>query len=113
MGLNKMLKAGIEEEKQLLARSQTGSKAEKDKADPKTASTQIKANNPPPQKKKATKSKNRGGRPKKAEGQRRKQYTLTLRPETYQEIREKADAEGMSFAQYVERATREYINSHQ
>lgn len=54
--------------------------------------------------------KNKGGRPKKPKDQLRKQYTLTLRPETYQLIMSKASEENLSFAKYVERAVLDYIS---
>lgn len=62
----------------------------------------------------STPQKNRGGRPTNAEKglKTRKQYTLTLKEETYQMILDKAKAEDLSFAKYMERAALEYINNH-
>lgn len=56
--------------------------------------------------------KNKGGRPPLDTSERRKQYTLTLEPDTYQMIMKKAKEEKISFAKYVERATLEYIENH-
>lgn len=55
-----------------------------------------------------------GGRPSyESQGiTKRKQYTLTLEPGTYQDILNRARDEKMSFAKYVERAVSEYIKSH-
>lgn len=56
--------------------------------------------------------KNKGGRPPLDTSERRKQYTLTLEPNTYQKIMKRAKEEKLSFAKYVERATLEYIENH-
>lgn len=54
------------------------------------------------------------GRPTNAEKGKvtRKQYTLTLRKETYDFIKSRADEEGLSFASYMERAALEYDKNH-
>ena len=74
-----------------------------------TASTEKK------QKKESSKPKKAGGRPTNAERgiQSRKQYTLTLKEDTYQLILEKAREEDMSFAKFMERAALEYIKNNQ
>ena len=61
------------------------------------------------------KPKKTGGRPTNAERgiQSRKQYTLTLKEDTYQLILEKAREEDLSFAKFMERAALEYIQNNQ
>lgn len=61
------------------------------------------------------KPKNLGGRPTNKEKgiKSRKQYTLTLKEDTYKLILEKAGEEDLSFAKYMERAALEYIQNHQ
>lgn len=56
----------------------------------------------------------KGGRPKNKEKgiATRKQYTLTLKEDTYKTILEKANNEGLSFAKFMERAALEYIDNH-
>lgn len=44
--------------------------------------------------------------------QKRKKYSLTLLPETYEETLHLANAEGISFSVYVQRALSEYKKSH-
>ena len=60
------------------------------------------------------KTKNLGGRPTNKEKgiQSRKQYTLTLKEDTYQLILQKAREEDLSFAKFMERAALEYIDNH-
>lgn len=60
------------------------------------------------------KTKNLGGRPTNKEKgiQSRKQYTLTLKEDTYQLILRKAREEDLSFAKFMERAALEYIDNH-
>ena len=61
------------------------------------------------------KPKNLGGRPTNKEKgiKSRKQYTLTLKEDTYKLILEKAREEDLSFAKFMERAALEYIESHE
>lgn len=61
------------------------------------------------------KPKNLGGRPtNKEKGIKcRKQYTLTLKEDTYKLILEKAREEDLSFAKFMERAALEYIENHE
>lgn len=58
--------------------------------------------------------KNLGGRPTNKEKgiKSRKQYTLTLKEETYKLILDRAREEDLSFAKFMERAALEYIESH-
>ena len=60
------------------------------------------------------KPKNLGGRPTNKEKgiKSRKQYTLTLKEDTYKLILEKAGEEDLSFAKFMERAALEYIENH-
>ena len=60
------------------------------------------------------KSKNLGGRPTNKEKgiKSRKQYTLTLKEDTYKLILDKAGEEDISFAKFMERAALEYIENH-
>ena len=65
--------------------------------------------------KKITKAaKHPGGRPSyQSQGKtKRQQYTLTLQPEMYKDILDRAASEDISFAKYVERAVTEYIKNH-
>ena len=64
--------------------------------------------------KEASPKKNLGGRPTNKEKgiQSRKQYTLTLKEDTYNLFLEKARKEDISFAKFMERAGIEYINNH-
>lgn len=57
---------------------------------------------------------NKGGRPTNKEKGivGRKQYTLTLKEETYELFKAKAQEEDISFAKYMERAGYEYIKNH-
>ena len=61
------------------------------------------------------KPKNLGGRPTNKEKgiKSRKQYTLTLKEDTYKLILEKAREEDLSFAKFMERAALEYIENHE
>lgn len=61
------------------------------------------------------KPKNLGGRPTNKEKgiKSRKQYTLTLKEDTYKLILEKAGKEDLSFAKFMERAALEYIENHE
>lgn len=61
------------------------------------------------------KPKNLGGRPTNKEKgiKSRKQYTLTLKEDTYKLILEKAGEEDLSFAKFMERAALEYIENNE
>lgn len=58
--------------------------------------------------------KNLGGRPTNKEKgiKSRKQYTLTLKEDTYKLILDRAREEDLSFAKFMERAALEYIENH-
>ena len=60
------------------------------------------------------KKKHAGGRPTyRSQGRTcRRQYTLTMQPEMYKDILARAASEELSFAKYVERALKEYIENH-
>lgn len=75
--------------------------------EPKKASTKKAKEEPKP--------KNLGGRPTNKEKgiKSRKQYTLTLKEDTYKLILEKAGEEDLSFAKFMERAALEYIENHE
>lgn len=106
MGVNKLLKAGVEGEKEQLE------KAKISKPDtPVKLRTEA---DKPPESKKKTEKKHPGGRPTNiSKGKTsRKQYTLTLVPDDYKQIMELAETDGLSFSKYVERAVNEYINNH-
>ena len=62
-----------------------------------------------------SKNKNPGGRPTNKEKgiKSRKQYTLTLKEDTYKLFLNKAREEDLSFAKFMERAALEYIENHQ
>ena len=63
---------------------------------------------------KDSKQKKSGGRrPNEYYGlKKRKQYTLTLKEDTYDFILDKAREEELSFAKFMERAALEYIENH-
>ena len=75
--------------------------------EPKKVSSKKQKENPKP--------KNLGGRPTNKEKgiKSRKQYTLTLKEDTYKLILEKAREEDLSFAKFMERAALEYIENHE
>ncbi len=62
----------------------------------------------------ASTSEKKGGRPTNEEKgiKSRKQYTLTLKEDTYKLILESARLEDLSFAKFMERAALEYIEKH-
>lgn len=121
MGVKNLLKAGIEEEKQLLDNAASGTPTvetaeDTAKANAPTVKPVVEKKPPKEDKKPASKKKekNQGGRPTNKEKgiKSRKQYTLTLKEETYQMILDKAGEEELSFAKYMERAALEYIKNH-
>lgn len=129
MGVKKMLMQGIENENKELAKAskRTEPIAKEDRETPSEQvseasgnKTEVKATSEapiqPPKKKQEKKSasKNPGGRPTNKEKgiASRKQYTLTLKEDTYQTILEKAREEDISFAKFMERAAKEYIENH-
>ena len=124
MGVNKLLKAGIEKEEQQIQSAVTvTSVVEKTEepivkeapvTPPAEAKEPPKEEKKPASKKKNTNQENKGGRPTNKEKgiKSRKQYTLTLKEETYKMILDKAGEEELSFAKYMERAALEYIKNH-
>ena len=117
MGVKKLLKEGIAGEKEQLAKASEKPKAStaEEKEKPKKV-TPIKTEEPNKKpKKKAAEKKHPGGRPtNESKGKiSRKQYTLTLVPDDYSKIMDLADADGLSFSKYIERAVNEYISNHQ
>ena len=117
MGVNKLLKAGIAGEKEQLAKASAKSEAQTIEEKEKPSKVTPKTNEKPPEKpkKKAAVKKHPGGRPtNESKGKiSRKQYTLTLVPDDYSKIMDLADADGLSFSKYIERAVNEYISNHQ
>ncbi|MCR5356312.1 MAG: hypothetical protein K6E63_02810 [Lachnospiraceae bacterium] len=117
MGVNKLLKAGIAGEKEQLAKASEKPKVKtaEVKEKPKKV-TPIKTEEPDKKpKNKAADNKHPGGRPtNESKGKiSRKQYSLTLVPDDYSRIMDLADADGLSFSKYIERAVNEYIRNHQ
>ncbi len=117
MGVNKLLKAGIAGEKEQLAKASAKPKEQTaEKKEKPIKVTPIKTEEPDKKpKKKAAEKKHPGGRPtNESKGKiSRKQYTLTLVPDDYSKIMDLADADGLSFSKYIERAVNEYISNHQ
>lgn len=64
--------------------------------------------------KKEERKKHPGGRPthESLGKTKRKQYTLTLDPDMYADIMRRASDDGLSFAKYIERSVKEYIQNH-
>ena len=134
MGLKKMLAQGVaNEQEQLNKASKTAEPIVKEGfAVVEPAKTEAPAeveskssSEPTPRKKntgtatpkkqeKKTEKKNLGGRPTNEEKgiRSRKQYTLTLKEDTYKMILNEAAKEELSFAKYMERAALEYIENH-
>ena len=115
MGVNKLLKAGIAEEEQQLAKASSKPKAKPAKEKPTSKVMQMPAEEVPKKKKAEAPKKHPGGRPtNESKGKvSRKQYTLTLIPDDYDKIMGLADVDGISFSKYIERAVNEYISNHQ
>ena len=116
MGVNKLLKAGIEGEKEQLEKASskpTTSNKEIKKRSVKTS--QMPTEEKPKKPKEEVPQKHPGGRPtNESKGKiSRKQYTLTLIPDDYNKIMNLADLDGLSFSKYIERAVNEYIRNHQ
>lgn len=138
MGVNKLLRQGLDNEKKNIDLEKQKAEAEKKK---KAAEKRAKAK---ADKEKAAKeeaarlaaeeaaklaaeeaakevektkeeSKHPGGRPTlESIGKTpRKQYTLTLKEDDYKAFLERAGAEDLSFAKFMEKAAKEYISHHQ
>ena len=134
MGLKKMLAQGVANEQEQLSKASRPTEpiAEEfstvlkpakmeafEKIETKTNSetTPVKKNtttSTPKKHEKKSEKKNQGGRPTNEEKgiKSRKQYTLTLKENTYKLILEEARKEEISFAKFMERAALEYIDNH-
>ena len=115
MGLKKMLEQGAAGEKEQIAKANAKPKsAPKKEADSKVI--QIPPEEPVKKSKKEEEPKKHpGGRPtNESKGKTsRKQYSLTLLPDDYEKFLDLANADGLTFSKYIERAVNEYISSHQ
>ena len=116
MGVNKLLKAGIEGEKEQLEKASVKPKSVKATEEKKQSSKvkRMPVEEKPNKVQEEEPKKHPGGRPtNKSKGKTsRKQYTLTLIPDDYSKIMELADEDGISFSKYIERAVNEYIDNH-
>ena len=120
MGLKKMLEQGIANEAaQLNKASEPAEPIIREVSSIETEPKRKPVSEPSTQKRKTGKSdskqtKNPGGRPTNKEKgiQSRKQYTLTLKEDTYNMILDEARKEELSFAKFMERAALEYIRNH-
>ena len=127
-GLKKMLAQGIANEHKQLEKAATEAtkKVENAPVNPESKSPKespIKENAPASKNglssilndEKATESpKSKCGRPTNKERglKSRKQYTLTLKEEDYKEFLDRAGEEDLSFAKFMEKAAKEYIENH-
>lgn len=106
MGVNKLLKAGIEKEQAQL-KDVTAKADEKKLIDSPMSNLEktTSGNNS---------VKNKGGRPTNKEKglKSRKQYTLTLKEDDYNSFLEAARTNDLSFAKFMEKAAFEYIENH-
>ena len=109
MGVKKLLKAGVESEKDQLAKA----KIKSVKPTVEDTSSTVKGSADKAATKKTGK-KHPGGRPTNlSKGKTsRKQYSLTLLPDDYNKIMKLAEADGLSFSKYIERAVNEYIDKN-
>jgi len=121
MGLKNMLAQGVaNEQEQLKKASKNTAITLKDSISSTQENQTTNANEDKPitLEKNDTNSSNivkkQGGRPTNEEKgiKSRKQYTITLREDTYKLILDEARAEDISFAKFMERAAIEYINNH-
>lgn len=105
MALKDMLKASAAEEAAQLSSSKADSSRKKSTVKPEVST--------PPFPEKV--EKHPGGRPPKTASEKRKQYTLTLRPDTYDLFMQVAKGEDpdQSFSKFMEKAAYEYIEKHQ
>ena len=115
MGVNKLLKAGIEKEKAQLI--DVTAKEEK-KASAKAETVKEPKKEPTKKKAEVVKEpiveKHKGGRPTNKEKglKSRRQYTLTLKEDDYSAFLEAARENDLSFAKFIEKAAFEYIENH-
>ena len=125
-GLKKMLEEGIKEEQRQLQESaapkkESSVKSKQDKTQPEDPPAIINIPDPTVEQSDSEPvEKNKGGRPSyESTGEtKRKQYTLTLIPEFYNEItayrdtHKKRNGKKMSFAEFLETAAIEYMDNH-
>lgn len=126
MGVKRMLEQGVANEQEQLAKVSKStepigqnSSAEFEKEAPAEVEV-VKSSEPTPQPKNTESStqkeqeKKKPGRPTNEEKgiKSRKQYTLTLKIDTYKMILDEARKEEISFAKFMERAALEYIKNH-
>ena len=129
MGVNKLLKAGIQSEKDKIdeekkkeeearkRKKEAESKTDKEIGSPIAVSNSPETTSPvvaSTETKHPPIAKHPGGRPPlESQGKStRKQYSLTLKEEDYKLFTEKAASEDLSFAKFMERAAKEYIRTH-
>ena len=132
MGVNKLLRQGLdnerknidlekqkteEEKKKKAAEKKAKAKADKEAAEKaaKEEAVLLAAKESTNEAEEAKEeSKHPGGRPTlESLGKTpRKQYTLTLKETDYKAFLERAGAEDMSFAKFMEKAAKEYISNH-
>ena len=112
MGVKKLLQAGIENEEKAFSDKGVAPKTRDEKNDPIPVSNGEILKDKEEEK---NKIKKKGGRPTNEEAglKCRKQYTLTLKEEDYQEFLSVARLEGSSFAKFMEKAAKEYISISQ
>ena len=130
MGVNKLLRQGLDNEKKNIdlekqkaeaekkkkaAEKRAKAKADKEKAAKEEAAKLAAEEAAKEVEKTKEESKHPGGRPTlESIGKTpRKQYTLTLKEDDYKAFLERAGAEDLSFAKFMEKAAKEYISHHQ
>ncbi len=108
MALKDMLKASAAKEAAQLSSSKANSSKKTAAGKPESSTSSS------PAKENMKIEKHPGGRPPKAKSEKRKQYTLTLRPDTYNLFMKIAKEEDpdQSFSKFIEKATYEYIERH-
>ena len=119
MGVKKLLQAGIENEEKAFTNKGTKPKTKVDGVFPEISNEPTEPE-PVIQKGNRVKEgsrrvvKKKGGRPKNEEIglKSRKQYTLTLKEDDYKEFLSRARSEDISFAKFMEKAAKEYIENH-
>lgn len=106
MGVNKLLKAGIEKEQAQLKGITTKSDEKKHINSQMSSLEKTSSGN--------NSIKSKGGRPTNKEKglKNRKQYTLTLKEDDYNSFLEAARTNDLSFAKFMEKAAFEYIENH-
>ena len=123
MGLNKMLKQGLESENKVMNNitNKVSDVASKNNlSTEKATKPDVVTDKKSITKKSTTKKidniseKNKGGRPTNQEKgiSNRHQHTLTLKDDDYQKFLMYANSHELSFAKFLERAAKEYIVNH-